>query len=212
MIFNILADKYDEWYDSEDGKPLYLSELECLRSLIGDPQKPILEIGVGTGRFAMHFHDVIGVDISLNMLKKAKERGVKVIYANGEKLPFENKKFGCILLVVTLCFLDNPIKVLQEAKRVLKDSGILVIGIIPKESPWGKFYQNKKIQGHPFYSIAKFYSLEDVKFLLQKTGFFIKTIKSTLFQSPTTKPYKIEKSIYGYSKKAGFICIKCSLK
>jgi ubiquinone/menaquinone biosynthesis C-methylase UbiE len=86
-IFDILTDKYDEWYDSEDGRPLYESELKCLRTMVENAPKPILEIGVGTGRFAMHFPDVIGIDPSLNALKMAEKRGVKTVHGYGEKLP-----------------------------------------------------------------------------------------------------------------------------
>ena len=76
-VFDILTDKYDAWYDSEDGRPLYESELKCLSPMVEASPKPILEIGVGTGRFAMHFPDVIGVDHSLNALKMAGKRGAK---------------------------------------------------------------------------------------------------------------------------------------
>lgn len=70
--------------------------------MVEESPKPILEIGVGTGRFAMHFPHVIGIDPSLNALKMAERRGVKTVRANGEHLPFEDETFGCILIVVTL--------------------------------------------------------------------------------------------------------------
>jgi ubiquinone/menaquinone biosynthesis C-methylase UbiE len=61
-IFDVLTDKYDAWYDSEEGRPLYESELKCLKPMVECAPPPILEIGVGTGRFAMHFPDVTGID------------------------------------------------------------------------------------------------------------------------------------------------------
>ena len=78
-IFDILTDKYDAWYDSEEGRHLYESELKCLRPMVESSPPPILEIGVGTGRFAMHFPDVTGIDPSLNVLKMAEKRGVKTV-------------------------------------------------------------------------------------------------------------------------------------
>jgi len=33
-IFEISTEKYDAWYDSEDGRPLYESELLCLKPFI----------------------------------------------------------------------------------------------------------------------------------------------------------------------------------
>ena len=119
-IFDVLTEKYDAWYDSEDGRLLYEGELLCLNPLIKNCMQLILEIGVGTGRFAMHFPDVIGVDSSSNALKIADKRGVKTVQAFGEDLPFRDNTFGCILIIVTLCFVQKPLDVLKEAKRVLK--------------------------------------------------------------------------------------------
>ena len=61
-IFDIFTNKYDDWYDSERGRPLYESELLCIESLVRETTFSILEVGVGTGRFAMHFPNAIGVD------------------------------------------------------------------------------------------------------------------------------------------------------
>ncbi|MDA8340363.1 MAG: class I SAM-dependent methyltransferase, partial [Nitrospiraceae bacterium] len=140
-IFDTFTEKYDAWYDSEDGRPLYESELRCLESMVENAPKPILEIGVGTGRFAMHFPDVIGIDPSLNALRMAEKRGVKIVHGYGEDLPFEDETFGCILIIMTLCFVENPLDVLREAKRVLKKNGSIIIGLVPKDSPWGIFYE-----------------------------------------------------------------------
>jgi ubiquinone/menaquinone biosynthesis C-methylase UbiE len=116
-IFDILTNKYDAWYDSEDGRPLYESELKCLSPMVESSPGPILEIGVGTGRFALHFPDATGIDPSPNALRMAKKKGVKTVPGYGENLPFANGSFGCILLIVTLCFVDRPLDVLREAKR-----------------------------------------------------------------------------------------------
>lgn len=206
-IFDTLTDKYDEWYDSEDGKPLYESELKCLRPLVESSPQPILEIGVGTGRFAMHFHDVIGIDPSLNSLKMAEKRGVKTVHGYGENIPFGDETFGCILIIVTLCFVEDPIDVLREAKRVLKKNGSIIIGLVPKDSQWGIFYEEKKKAGHPFYSSARFYTLKDIENMLQIAGLKILRIRSTLLQRPD-EPRRVEEPVEGYVKDAGFLCIE----
>jgi ubiquinone/menaquinone biosynthesis C-methylase UbiE len=206
-IFDVLTEKYDAWYDSEYGNPLYESELLCLKPLVKNCISPILEIGVGTGRFAMHFPDVIGVDPSFNVLKTAETRGIKTVRAYGEYLPFRDNTFGCILIIVTLCFVKRPLDVLKEAKRVLKKDGSMVIGLVPKDSPWGIFYEKKKRQGHPFYGEATFYSLADLQKFSEDIGMKITRIRSTLLQRPD-EPGRIEEPIESYSKIAGFICIE----
>ena len=205
--FDILTDKYDSWYDSEEGRPLYESELKCLRPMVESSPESILEIGVGTGRFAMHFPEVTGIDPVLNALKMAEKRGVKTVHGYGENLPFENESFGCILIIVTLCFVERPLDVLREAKRVLRKDGSIIIGLVPKDSPWGAFYEEKRSAGHPFYSNARFYTLKNIENMLQMAGLKISRIRSTLLQRPD-EPRRVEEPVEGYVKDAGFLCIE----
>ncbi len=206
-IFDELAERYDAWYDSEEGMPIYQSELLCLNSLIDDVSSPMLEIGVGTGRFAMNFPDIIGVDPSPNALKIARGRGIKTLQATGEELPFFNETFKYILIIVTLCFVEDPLSVLKEANRVLMPSGSVIIGIVPKDSPWGIYYEKRKKEGHPFYKYAKFYTLGDVENYLELTAMKISRISSTLLQRPDW-PHRIELPTKGFAKEAGFVFIE----
>jgi ubiquinone/menaquinone biosynthesis C-methylase UbiE len=192
-IFDILTEKYDAWYDSEEGKPLYESELICLKKLIESCSLPIFEIGVGTGRFAKCFPATIGIDPAFNALRLAQQRGIQVVQAIGEMLPFKDETFGCVLLIVTICFVQNPVEVLREAKRVLKRSGSLIIGLVPKDSPWGIFYE--------------FYSLADLQKFLDDISMKITRVRSTLLHRPD-ELRRIEKPVEGYSKIAGFLCIE----
>ncbi len=210
-VFDLLTDKYDAWYDSDEGRPLYESELRCLNPMVEDSPKPILEIGVGTGRFAMHFPDVIGIDPSLNALKMAEKRGIKTVHGDGEHLPFQDKTFGCILIIVTLCFVENPLGVLREAKRVLKKNGSMLLGIVPKDSPWGIFYEEKKKAGHPFSGSARFYTVKDIETMLHRAGLKISKIWSTLLQRPEGSRI-IEEPVEGYARDAGFLCIEVKKK
>src|SRR3990172_11434299 len=131
-IFSSIASSYDLWYDTE-GRHIYESELDCIRPFIRDGDR-IVEVGAGTGRFAMHFRGAIGLDPSLNALNIAKRRGVKAVCGVGENLPFKNNVFDCVLFVLALCFVKNPLAVIKEAKRVLKDNGRVVICFISKDS------------------------------------------------------------------------------
>jgi ubiquinone/menaquinone biosynthesis C-methylase UbiE len=206
-VFDKLTNQYDAWYDSAEGRPLYESELRCLRPLVEASPGPILEIGVGTGRFAMHFPGVTGLDPSLNALKMAEKRGVKTVHGYGENLPFEDETFGCILIIVTLCFVENPIDVLRETKRVLRKGGSIIIGLVPKDSPWGAFYEEKKRAGHPFYSDARFYTFKEIENMLQTAGLKISRIRSTLLQRPDDSR-RIEEPVEGNISGAGFLCME----
>lgn len=49
-VFEREAARYDAWFDSEDGRMLFSSELLGLRQLSEVLPRPWLEVGVGTGR------------------------------------------------------------------------------------------------------------------------------------------------------------------
>ena len=88
-------------------------------------------------------------------------------------------------------------------------SGKIVLGLVLKESPWGKFYQQKKKQGHRFYKYAIFYRYDEVAKLLEQAGFSIEQVISALFQRPG-KVKHMELPERGYFPNAGFTIISAS--
>ena len=168
-IFDLYAERYDKWY--EKNIEIYKKEL----SIIERPNGLSLEIGVGTGRFACPLKIDLGIDISIKVLKIAKNRGLEVIRADAKALPFKNGIFDYVYIIFTLCFLDKPIEALLETHRVLKDSGILIVCIIPLDSGLGLRYSKRK--DSPFYSAAKFYNEKEVIEMLRRCGFKVIGIK-----------------------------------
>jgi ubiquinone/menaquinone biosynthesis C-methylase UbiE len=205
-VFSKRAKRYDAWYDSEKGRPLYESEILCLRPLVAELQEPLLEIGTGTGRFATRFSGVVGIDPAYGALKMASMKGIPSVLGAGEILPFRDESFGGVLIIMTLCFIEKPTEVLQESWRVLSPGGGLILGTVPKDSHWGAFYLLKKKQGDPFFEKAEFYTHEEIERMLKRAGFKIEKICSTLLQQPNEKSI-VEKSSNAYEKTAGFICL-----
>jgi ubiquinone/menaquinone biosynthesis C-methylase UbiE len=207
-VFNTFAEKYDKWYDKPFGKTAFNLENECIKSLCKNLERPFLEIGVGTGRFAVSLEVKYSIDKSVEMLKFAKERGLEVIRGEGGNLPFVDASFGAAFLIVTLCFVDDPLKVLKETSRVLEDGGFVILGLIPKESPWASFYEKKGEEGNVFYKIAWFYTINKLKSMLKNVDLQISEVRSTILQPPTEEPLHFEFSREGYCKEAGFIAIR----
>jgi len=194
-VFDKHYKKYDAWYDKH--KFAFLSELEAIRKVLPRNGKG-LEIGVGTGRFASRLGIKYGVDPSENMLKIAKKRGIDVHRAQGERLPFDSSFLDYIAIIITLCFVKDPIKVLIEAKRVLKKRGKIIIGIIDKDSFLGRFYQGKKSL---FYRQAYFFGVKEVVNLLKMSGFGRISYYQTIYKFPD-KMNSVEKPKKGFSKGA----------
>jgi ubiquinone/menaquinone biosynthesis C-methylase UbiE len=204
--FDSFAKEYDGWYDSPEGKVLFSMEVTAIRTLMKGVRKPFLEIGVGTGRFAGELGIDLGIDPSQEALAIAARRGISVKQAIGEDLPFSDESFGGIFILFTLCFVDEPCKVLAEARRVLKPDGGLIIGLINRESQWGKLYMKKKEEGHPIYKLARFYSVKEVVKMLGSAGMQVEAYSSALLQPPSESPYD-EAACSSFKAGAGFVCI-----
>ena len=201
------AAKYDRWYETEVGKVILAMEVDCLRPLLRRHKRPYLEIGVGSGRFAQALGIEYGVDPAPAVLRMAEARGMRVLRATGEELPFPDRMFGGILIALTLCFVSDPLKVLQEAWRVLQPRGGLVLGLILKGSPWAEYYATRGREGHPLYSRARFFSKDEVVSLLQLSRFEALDYRSALSQPPGHGRYRLEHPVIGYRKSAGFVAI-----
>ena len=206
-IFEKHINHYDAWFEKPKGKILFINEVKAIRKLIEDKTyEKSIEIGVGTGRFAQALHIKYGIDPSFSALLLAKKRGINVVQGIAEKLPFKSEIFEIAFIIVTICYVQDPLMTLVEAHRVLKKNGLLVIGYIEKESPWGKAYLMKKKRGHVLYKPARFFSFNEIRDLLYKAKFEILKVVSTLNRLPQEKP-TLEKPIEGYKKDCGFIAI-----
>ncbi len=193
--------RYDEWYDRNP--VIYETELRAVRrALANAPGALSVEVGVGTGRFAAPLRIWLGVDPARNMLVLAKKRGVETIEAVGEHLPLRTSSLHTALLVVTLCFVDDPRLVLGEAARVARR---VVSCIVPRLSPWGRYYEARRSQS-PFYQHARFYTVAEVVRLYESLGLRIERCTSTLY-TPPPGPTEPEEPRDECSEEAGFACI-----
>lgn len=174
--FAELADRYEGWFEVHEDA--YRSELEAVHRILPSGGRS-LEIGVGSGRFAGPLDFDIGIDPARPMLDIARERGITVVQGVAERLPFRNAAFDTVLIVTTICFVEDIPQTLAEVDRVLDPGGSLVIGYIDRESPVGQIYQEKK-EENPFYREAVFVSTEEVIHALEAAGFtdfeFVQTI------------------------------------
>ena len=203
--FDSLAETYDSWYDGK-GRTAFETELAALRPLLAELPKPLLEVGVGTGRFAQALGIPLGIDPSTALLAKARQRGVEVLYGEGEELVFRAGSFGTVFLLTTWEFLADPPKVLRECRRVLKPDGRLVNAILEREGKWGASYAERGRQGHPLFSRAHFDRYEDVKNQTEQAGFAVAKTVSTLLQGPG-ETVAMEEARPGFVPGASFVVL-----
>ena len=204
-VFDQMAIAYDGWYEQPEGKVIFHEELDCLCRVCHDYSGRWLEVGVGTGRFAKALGISHGVDLSRDMAAIAARRGVSAQVGRAEQLPFRGECFEGVLIVLTLCFLENPEAAFMECANVLRQDGRLVVGTVPSDSPWGAAYEKKKAEGHPVYSHARFRTVEEIVDLAEKAGFIVRNARSALFWTPDGQPGEHPEAQSGIVPGAGFV-------
>ena len=176
------TERYDRWF--EEHPHVYESEMAALDELVGD-EKVVdgVSVGVGTGRFAAPLGVETGVDPSTEMLRRARERGIRAVRGVGEALPFDDDAFDTVLMVTTVCFVDDLVASLREARRVLRPDGRFVAGYVDRESRLGQRYVEGR-EDNPFYREATFVSTDEIDDALTAAGFGDRRYVRTLFGDP----------------------------
>jgi ubiquinone/menaquinone biosynthesis C-methylase UbiE len=196
--FESFSKAYDEWFERNPQK--YKLELKAVKTFIPQNAKG-LEVGVGSGKFAAPLGIKTGVEPSNKMAQIAESSGINVIKAVAEALPFEDESFDFVLMVTTICFVDDIKKSFKEAHRVLKKDGFIVVGFVDKDSELGNKYQKNRDKSK-FYKEATFFSTSEVVDLLKDAGFKSFEIKQTLL------PQDEKKDIIDGFGKGSFVVIK----
>jgi len=200
--FEKYTEKYERWFDKNEY--VYKSEVKAVREILPDFKNGI-EIGVGSGRFSKPLGIKHGLEPSGKMRNIAESRRIKTFDGIAEDLPFKNNIYDIVLMVTTLCFIDDVGKAFREIYRVLKPGGFFVNGFVDKESKVGKIYQKHKNKS-VFYRAATFFSVKEVLLYLKKAGFknfiFAQTIFNTLDKIKKEEPVR-----YGYGE-GSFVVIR----
>ena len=170
------------------------------KSLNFSNQDKVLDVATGTGDVAFAIRKryktvIIGLDLSVNMLERAKQKSKKYkiddisfIEGDAESLPFDDNTFDKLVISYGLRNLGNCERGLSEFYRVLKPNG--KIGILeflhPKSTIIArifKFYFNKilprvaslfsnsKAYRYLPESVENFLSADELKLALNKVGF-----------------------------------------
>jgi ubiquinone/menaquinone biosynthesis C-methylase UbiE len=87
--------------------------------------RTILDVGVGTGRFAKPLSDlgfeIMGIDVS-RMMSKARQKGVRsLVLADAHDMPFKNGSFDASIIIHILHLIPDWLNVAREMGRVTKN-------------------------------------------------------------------------------------------
>jgi SAM-dependent methyltransferase len=134
---------YDQEASSFDRhRSLPVNALQAIRATIIrslDVRRPhLLDLGAGTGRIGRSFvaagDNYVGVDLSLGMLREFVQRSridghcPRLVQADGQCLPFRAAAFDGVMLMQVIGAAQNWQLLIQEARRVLRPTGALILG------------------------------------------------------------------------------------
>ncbi len=174
--FDQHRDQYEQWF--VEHPQVFESELAAIRAAL--PRGTGIEIGVGTGLFAEKLGITDGVEPSAAMAALARQRGIHVCRGVAEELPYHDSSFDFALMVTAICFVDSPDKAVREMKRILRPGGTLVLAFVDRASPLGRTYEEYKAQ-NVFYRDAQFYSVQDIRQVLNSAGLEVTRVSQTVF-------------------------------
>lgn len=118
---------YKVFSDAEDKKELVLNHLKKIVK-----NKKVLDLGCGNGKYLTSLNsicDIYGIDLSFNQLKLISHSN-NIVCADAVNIPFKNNYFDVIFscwMFGTILDENKRLKALNEAKRVLKKDGILIL-------------------------------------------------------------------------------------
>jgi len=171
--FNLVAEYYDEYYNSEFGRKVDAVEKRLVKKYLEQiPIKNALEVGCGTGHWTEFFINngfgIAGIDISENMIDIAQKKNLKnakFTVENIEDAYYPDNFFDNIFAITSLEFVDNRQKAIEQIYRILKPGGYLLIGCLNINSFIGKTKQSNKV-----FAQANFFDEEQLFKILSKFG------------------------------------------
>jgi ubiquinone/menaquinone biosynthesis C-methylase UbiE len=91
----------------------------------------VLDVGCGTGHLLDQIGSErkVGVDLSISMLKIARDRGcpAQLILADGGRLPFRDRSFTSVISQDTIVHFKDPMSMTREMVRTCARGGRIII-------------------------------------------------------------------------------------
>jgi phosphatidylethanolamine/phosphatidyl-N-methylethanolamine N-methyltransferase len=142
-------------YDFVFGPVFHIGRKEAVRIANTRPAQRILEVGVGTGLSLPFFRrdaKVTGIDVSAEMLAKAKRRVERrrlsnveaLLEMDAENLSFADNSFDAVIALYVASVVPNPARFAEEMRRVCIPGGsIVVVNHFTSENWMLRFFEKR---------------------------------------------------------------------
>ena len=129
-------DKLAKVYDLTFGPTLHPGRIQAIQRMNIQPGERVLEVGVGTGinlsMYPKHC-SVTGIDFSVSMLEKARDRvarkglrNMRLLQMDAGDLKFADGSFDIVYAPYVISVVPDPVKVAQEMHRVCRSGGRII--------------------------------------------------------------------------------------
>jgi ubiquinone/menaquinone biosynthesis C-methylase UbiE len=179
QLFDDWPEAYDRWFTTPIGSLVRKYETELILNLLS-PNKGelILDAGCGTGIFTLDIlssgSKVIGLDLSLPMLKQAEKKlkgySFRIVVADMLNLPFPESSFDKAVSVTALEFIEDGKAAVGELFRVTKKEGCIVAATLNSLSPWALRRRVEAKERHSIFEKAIFRSPDELHSLAPAGG------------------------------------------
>jgi phosphatidylethanolamine/phosphatidyl-N-methylethanolamine N-methyltransferase len=129
-------EKLAKVYDLTFGPTLHPGRLQAIQRMNIQPGERVLEVGVGTGinlslypKQAM----VTGIDFSVSMLEKARDRvarkglrNMRLLQMDAADLKFSDDSFDIVYAPYLISVVPDPVRVAREMRRVCRPGGRII--------------------------------------------------------------------------------------
>jgi len=206
--YNNGAEAYDKSrFFSICGKHLDYMHKRIIRSLLSSSGRIILETGVGTGRFSVWLSEkgfeVVGIDISKEMLKQAKRKIqisnvlLNLVLGDVHFLPFKKGIFGNCICINVVNHIPEINQFLKEVKYVIDPKGSFIVNFPNIQSLYLPVYIIINLIKRALFKeiYSRWFIPTEIRFLISSAGFIIKEIKGCAIATPLPFGDKLVKVI-----------------
>jgi phosphatidylethanolamine/phosphatidyl-N-methylethanolamine N-methyltransferase len=179
-----IVEAYRRWagvYDTVFGGISSKGRLRAVSMINRLPGTDVLEVGVGTGLALPHYNPdkrVTGIDLSKEMLRKARERtredglaNVRALHEmDAEATSFDENAFDIAVGMFVASVVPNPRRLLAEMRRLVRPGGdiLLVNHFAAAKGPrwWlerAMAPASRALGWHPDFTMDAIFSAEDLK-------------------------------------------------
>lgn len=151
--------------------------------LQGSEEMLVLDLGCGTGvmldALAARFHNIVGLDLSMEMMAGIKanpDASIHLVQGDMEAIPFGDASFDRVVCRSILHHTTFEEKTLKDVFRILKPGGRLVIAEPMNDNPLFRFIRNRLSKGKSFgkiHTIDRAFMTQELRSLILSAGFEI---------------------------------------